>query len=335
MQLSSLSRRAPLRIVVVIALGFSALTARPVRAQWDFGGIVQAVSELVSEYEFDPSLIRAPTPEEWNAFWRLLNNLLQAESLEDLAWLRPYGEMALIYLDGIEAARPYADWLRQRMDYLWMAEEIVREERGAPPPPRPAPPSDRPAPPPSIAPPRPVPSPPSTKSASRKSMDIDRWVKRLENRPPPRDAARFVPVLKPIFKEHGVPAELVWLAEVESSFDPVARSPVGALGLYQFMPATAERFGLRLRPQDERVIPERSADAAAQYLKFLHRRFGSWPLALAAYNAGEGRVGRLLQTHNASTFEGIADYLPAETRMYVPKVSAVIKLREGVDLARL
>lgn len=166
-------------------------------------------------------------------------------------------------------------------------------------------------------------------------MSEDRWVKRMEKRPAPRNAAHLVPVLKPIFRQHGVPEQLVWLAEVESSFDPQAKSPVGALGLYQFMPATAERFGLSLKPKDQRTVPEHSATAAAKYLKFLHNKFGSWSLALAAYNAGEGRVGKLLSKHKADSFEGIADYLPAETRMYVPKVGAVVRIREGAELKNL
>ncbi|MCA1809926.1 MAG: lytic transglycosylase domain-containing protein, partial [Lentisphaerae bacterium] len=159
------------------------------------------------------------------------------------------------------------------------------------------------------------------------------WRSRIAGRRPPSNAERYVPLLKPLFQAEGVPDALVWLAEVESSFRPEARSPVGALGLYQFMPATAERFGLALKPRDERLQPEASARAAAQYLRLLHRRFQSWPLALAAYNAGEGRVGRLLKRHNADSFEGIVQHLPAETRMYVPKVRAVVLARENTDLA--
>jgi hypothetical protein len=81
---------------------------------------------------------------------------------------------------------------------------------------------------------------------------------------------------------------------------------------------------------DERTDPEKSARAAAQYLRYLHGRFGDWPLTLAAYNAGEGRVGRTLKRANARTFAEIADALPAETRMYVPKVLATIEVRAGV-----
>ncbi len=143
--------------------------------------------------------------------------------------------------------------------------------------------------------------------------------------PPP------APSLKAIFEEEGIPPELIWLAEVESSFNPAARSPVGATGLFQFMPATAERFGMKVAPRDDRLDPHKSARAAAQYLRFLHGRFDSWPLALAAYNAGEGRVGRVLKQHNGTSFEDIAVHLPSETQMYVPKVLATVALREGID----
>ncbi len=319
------------RTSAVIGLVFLAACAPSVsRAQWevDWEGISDAVTTFSEEYEFDPESLRAPTPEEWASFWQILQRVLQAQSLEDLAVLLPYAEAALDYLDGLERAKPTADWLRQRLDYFRVADEVVREV--APPLPiaKPTPPTTE-----TSAPSPPAkPSPPSRPAVLDKSMEIERWVKRLEKRPAPARSRELVPPLKSIFQGHGVPEELVWLAEVESSFDSSARSPVGALGLYQFMPATAERFDLKLRPEDERLHPEKSADAAARYLKFLHGRFNSWPLALAAYNAGEGRVGRLLKSHQANSFEDIAPHLPAETRMYVPKIAAVLNVRENTDL---
>jgi membrane-bound lytic murein transglycosylase D len=132
-----------------------------------------------------------------------------------------------------------------------------------------------------------------------------------------------------------VPPELAWLAEVESSLDAAAESPAGALGLYQFMPVTAQRFGLRTGGSDDRTSPEKSARAAAQYLRLLHQRFGSWGLALAAYNAGEGRVGRILRKRAARTFDEIAEDLPSQTRTYVPKVIATLAVREKAILNAL
>jgi membrane-bound lytic murein transglycosylase D len=101
------------------------------------------------------------------------------------------------------------------------------------------------------------------------------------------------------------------------------------------MPETAKSYGLQTFLPDERMDPEKSARAAAQYLRYLYGRFGDWPLALAAYNAGEGRVGRTLKKANARTFAEIAEALPAETRMYVPKVLATIEARAGVPPAAL
>ena len=151
----------------------------------------------------------------------------------------------------------------------------------------------------------------------------------------PKNAKALVPALKDAFRSEGVPAPWVWLAEVESTMNPSAKSPVGAVGLYQFMVPTAQRFGLQTSPVDERLVPEKSAHAAAKYLKVLHKQFNSWPLALAAYNAGEGRVGRLLKSSSVKTFEGIESSLPVETQMYVPKVMATVALREGVDPEKL
>lgn len=307
-------------------------------ARGQLSDLIDGVTSLANDYEIDPSLIRKPTPEEWNVFWGAVNNALQSDSLDQLADLLPYAQTALAYLDRVPDAKPYADWLRQRMDYITFADELIKEEprTTAPVPPPPPKKTGTIAPPPAKPEPAaPAVAKPAAASAAHKSMDVDRWVTRLEKRPAPTAADRYVPLLKPVFRNEGVPEQLVWLAEVESSFDPAARSPVGALGLYQFMPATAERFGLSLRPRDERAVPERSATAAAKYLKFLHGRFGSWPLALAAYNAGEGRVGKLLSLHEGTTFEDIAAYLPAETRMYVPKIDAVVRIREGVKLSAL
>ncbi len=157
----------------------------------------------------------------------------------------------------------------------------------------------------------------------------------MEKRPAPTGAEAYAQRLKPYFVAEQVPPQLVWLAEVESSFDADARSPAGAAGLYQLMPPTAQRLGLSLRPEDQRLVPEKSARAAAKYLHTLHDHFRDWPLTLAAYNAGEGNVQRLLDRHKVRTYDGIATHLPAETQMYVPKVEATILRREGVQLARL
>jgi len=177
-------------------------------------------------------------------------------------------------------------------------------------------------------PPEPAPNP-----TPEKEREV--WVSKLAGRPWPEKAKGYVPKLKPIFEEQKVPGQLVWLAEVESSFDADAQSPVGAAGMFQLMPATAKRFGLRTWPFDQRYKPEASARAASSYLQVLHKRFKDWRLALAAYNAGEGTVQRLLDQRKAHTYDQIAPYLPAETQLYVPKVEATLQRREGVKLSEL
>ncbi len=142
------------------------------------------------------------------------------------------------------------------------------------------------------------------------------------------DMAAMIPRLKKIFTREGVPQQWVWMAEVESALNPRAKSSTGAAGLFQLMPGTARRFGLRTTPWDDRMEPEKSAGAAAQYLRFLRREFGCWSLAMAAYNAGEGRVKEIMKKRKARTFSEVERYLPSETRAYVPKVMAIVALRE-------
>jgi membrane-bound lytic murein transglycosylase D len=129
--------------------------------------------------------------------------------------------------------------------------------------------------------------------------------------------------------KRGMPQDLIYLAMIESGFNPTARSPVKASGLWQFMGPTAKQYGLTVnRRTDERNNPSRSTDAALKYLSSLHDRLGSWYLAAAAYNTGEGRVQRVLKQVTGKTrgtdadFYRIASRLPKETRDYVPKLIA-------------
>ena len=103
----------------------------------------------------------------------------------------------------------------------------------------------------------------------------------------------------------------------------------------QLMPATAKERGLNLRPADERLDPEKNARATAKHLRHLYGQFGDWPLALAAYNVGEGRVQGLLQKHKTRSLDRIATRLPAETQMYVPRIEAALRRRESITLAQL
>ncbi len=286
--------------------------------------------EIREEYEF----MRAT---DWQNFWSGIQEALNSQDLEELDRVLPYVIQGLDVLRTVPGGQPYADWLQQRLDYFQVADEAVEAfPRPVPLPPPPPPPVQTKR---VVVPPRPPPPPPPPPAVAKKRQEVvsDRkaWEAKMEKRPAPRNAAEVIPGLKQVFREEGVPEQLVWLAEVESSLNPQARSPVGAVGLFQFMPATAQRFGMSTSPVDQRTDPHKSARAAAQYLRILHRQFNSWPLAIAAYNAGEGRVGRLLKQSSENSFEAIEGSLPMETRMYVPKVLAVISVREGVDGAKL
>jgi soluble lytic murein transglycosylase-like protein len=130
-------------------------------------------------------------------------------------------------------------------------------------------------------------------------------------------------------KQQGVPQDLVYLAMIESGGNATATSPVGARGLWQFMAPTAKEYGLK---SSERLNPEKSTDAALEYLGDLYDRFGSWYLAAAAYNTGQGRVAKVLKQVTGKTRGTDADYyriakrLPQETRDYVPKLVAAARI---------
>src|SRR5438270_8026651 len=134
-------------------------------------------------------------------------------------------------------------------------------------------------------------------------------------------------------EERHMPADLIYLAMIESEFNPQATSPVKAKGLWQFMATTARQFGLVVRGKtDERVNPEKATDAALTYLDALHTRFGSWLLAAAAYNSGGGTVSKALRavtgktTGTDSDFFKILPRLPKETQDYVPKLIATARV---------
>jgi membrane-bound lytic murein transglycosylase D len=139
--------------------------------------------------------------------------------------------------------------------------------------------------------------------------------------------------------ERKMPRELIYLAMIESNFNPTAKSRVKAVGMWQFMSATARQYGLTVgRHVDERKDPEKATDAALTYLAKLHDRFGSWYLAAAAYNSGAGTVSKAMRkvlgrtTGTDEDFFRIARALPKETRDYVPKLIASAKV--GSDPAK-
>jgi membrane-bound lytic murein transglycosylase D len=134
-------------------------------------------------------------------------------------------------------------------------------------------------------------------------------------------------VLASILHEQGVPDEAVALVLVESAGQPTALSPKGARGIWQFMPDTARRYGLAVTANlDERIEVVKSTAAAARYLHDLYQKFGEWPLAFAAYNAGEQAVARAEARTGHSDFLRIDRALPDETRNYVPAVMHAMEL---------
>jgi len=138
-------------------------------------------------------------------------------------------------------------------------------------------------------------------------------------------SARYIPVMKEIFREKNLPEDLVYVAMIESGFNPYAVSWARAVGPWQFMPATGKLYGLKIDWWiDERKDPVKSTIAAAEHLKDLHNLFGSWPLALASYNAGAGKVQRaVLRTRSEDFWDLKASrYIRKETKNYVPKYMA-------------
>lgn len=137
--------------------------------------------------------------------------------------------------------------------------------------------------------------------------------------------AYYEKAIRTAFSRHGLPEDLTALAIVESAMVPTALSKAGARGMWQFMPETARRYGLRCDyVVDERLDPYRSADAAARYLKAAYARYGDWPLAISSYNCGPAAVENAILRANSTEFWKIYPYLPAETRGYMPAFVAAL-----------
>jgi membrane-bound lytic murein transglycosylase D len=147
-----------------------------------------------------------------------------------------------------------------------------------------------------------------------------------------RRSGQYTTMARKIFREEGVPEDIVWLGQVESTWRPTARSWAAASGLWQFIPGTGSRFGLRQTAYvDERNSFEKATRASAQYLKWLHNRFGNWELAMAAYNTGEGNIDRAISRAGVADFWTIYPYIAQETRNYVPNILAVILIAKNPE----
>lgn len=165
---------------------------------------------------------------------------------------------------------------------------------------------------------------------------FETWLKRSE---------RYLPYVRRVFAERGLPHDLVYLPFVESGYNTTIRSRAGAQGMWQFMPFTGKKYGLHVGWWlDERNDPYKATHAAADYLTKLYEEFGDWYLALAAYNAGEGRVAKAIARSGCDDFFDLSQmqqgqtkggkrsyYLPQETRHYVPKLMAVIKIVRNLE----
>lgn len=135
----------------------------------------------------------------------------------------------------------------------------------------------------------------------------------------------FMLMARRIFKEEGIPENVAWLGQVESAWKPSAMSHMAASGLWQFIPGTGARYGLRRTAYvDERNSFDEATRASARYLKFLYNRYGNWELAIAGYNCGEGNVDKAIRRAGVSNFWAAYPYLPRETRNYVPNILATI-----------
>jgi membrane-bound lytic murein transglycosylase D len=143
-------------------------------------------------------------------------------------------------------------------------------------------------------------------------------------------SGKYRPYILEALRKAGLPEELSWLPLIESGFKVKAFSRARALGLWQFIPSTGYKFGLkRSRYIDERIDFIKSTDAAIAYLKELHSIFGDWATVLAAYNCGEGRVLKVIRTQNVNYLDNFWDLyqrLPMETARYVPRFFATLHI---------
>jgi membrane-bound lytic murein transglycosylase D len=168
-----------------------------------------------------------------------------------------------------------------------------------------------------------------------RNASVDRFIGIFTGRQQDRMAlylkrsGRYEGMIRGKLRERGMPEDLLYLSMIESGFNPTAKSTAAAVGLWQFIEDTGERYGLRVDAYvDERRHPEKSTDAALSYLEDLHGQFGSWYLAAAAYNTGEGRVARVMRQVTGKERGKDADFwrirgrLPSETREYVPLMVA-------------
>ena len=170
---------------------------------------------------------------------------------------------------------------------------------------------------------------------------VDSWVTTFSTNPKVKSRfalwldrkSTYEPMISAALDKRDMPQDLIYLAMIESGFNPKAKSPAKAGGLWQFISETGKRYGLTVNKKvDERNQPAKATEAALSYLSDLHDRFGSWYLAAAAYNTGENRVGRIMRQVTGREKGTDADYykishlLPKETQDYVPMMIAAARI---------
>ena len=167
---------------------------------------------------------------------------------------------------------------------------------------------------------------------------VQRWITFFEKSDPHRFRAWlersycYMPIMRRIFKNEGIPEDLIYMAMIESGFSSAAVSSAKAVGYWQFIHQTATRFGLSKNSWlDERKDFEKSTYAASRYLKFLHNKFGDWYLAAAAYNMGENKLEKLIKKYQTKDFWNLAKKydFPYETAHYVPQLIAAITIAKA------
>jgi membrane-bound lytic murein transglycosylase D len=154
---------------------------------------------------------------------------------------------------------------------------------------------------------------------------FETWLKR---------SGRYQDLVQQALRARHLPEDLVWVAMIESGFDPQARSPAGAVGIWQFMRSTGEVYGLEVnRFVDERKDPVRATHAAVHHLRDLHQRFGAWELALAAYNMGYLQLLDAIDRAGTTDFNELSRQrvIPTETSNYVPKIVAAALVANNLD----
>ncbi len=147
-------------------------------------------------------------------------------------------------------------------------------------------------------------------------------------------AEQFLPMVKNTCAQEKAPKDLAYLFLLESGANPEARSPANALGMWQFMPATARNYGLRVDSWvDERLDPRKSTQAAISYLKDLHDMFGCWRLALSAYNSGENKLNNVMCKEDSDEYDGICSskHLKKETKEFVPRFQAIAHIAKHTE----